>query len=49
MALVPVSEVVKVLREGFDDGLLRDVAARKAQLRQLRRLLVEQEDTCSRR
>ena len=44
MAPVPVSEIVKVLREGFDDGLLRDVAARKAQLRQLRRLLVEQED-----
>ena len=31
------------MRDGFDDGLLRDVAARKAQLRQLRRLLDEQE------
>ena len=38
------SEVVKHVRAGFEDGLLRDVAARKAQLRQLRRLLVEQED-----
>ena len=32
------------MRDGFDEGLLRDVAARKAQLRQLRRLLDEQED-----
>jgi aldehyde dehydrogenase (NAD+) len=38
------AEVVKRVRAGFDEGLLRDVAARKAQLRQLRRLLVEQED-----
>jgi aldehyde dehydrogenase (NAD+) len=38
------SEVVKHVRAGFDDGLLRDLAARKAQLHQLRRLLVEQED-----
>ena len=38
------AEVVKRVRAGSDDGLLRDVAARKAQLRQLRRLLVEQED-----
>ena len=44
-AAVPsASEVVKQVRDGFDDGLLRDVAARKAQLHQLRRLLVEQED-----
>ena len=38
------AEVVKALRGGFEDGLLRDVTARKAQLHQLRRLLVEQED-----
>ena len=43
-ALPSASEVVKHVRDGFDDGLLRDVAARKAQLHQLRRLLVEQED-----
>ena len=43
-ALPSASEVVKHVRAGFDDGLLRDVAARKAQLRQLRRLLTEQED-----
>jgi aldehyde dehydrogenase (NAD+) len=38
------AEAVKRVRAGFDDGLLRDVTARKAQLHQLRRLLVEQED-----
>ena len=37
------ADVVKRVRAGFDEGLLRDVAARTAQLRQLRRLVVEQE------
>ena len=37
-------EVVKAMRAAHEDGLLRDVAARKAQLRQLRRLLVEKEE-----
>jgi aldehyde dehydrogenase (NAD+) len=37
-------EVVKAMRAAHEDGLLRDVAARKAQLHQLRRLLVENEE-----
>jgi aldehyde dehydrogenase (NAD+) len=43
---VPLSpgEVVKAMRAAHEEGLLRDVAARKAQLRQLRRLLVENEE-----
>jgi aldehyde dehydrogenase (NAD+) len=36
--------VVKALRAGHEEGLLRDAAARKAQLHQLRRLLLEHED-----
>ena len=37
-------EVVKAMRAAHEEGLLRDVTARKAQLRQLRRLLVENEE-----
>ena len=37
-------DVVKAMRVAHEEGLLRDVAARKAQLRQLRRLLVENEE-----
>jgi aldehyde dehydrogenase (NAD+) len=43
-AVDAIPEIVQNLREGFADGLLREKSSRIAQLRQLRLMLVEQED-----
>jgi aldehyde dehydrogenase (NAD+) len=43
-AVDAIPEIVQNLREGFSDGLLRENSSRIAQLRQLRLMLVEQED-----
>jgi aldehyde dehydrogenase (NAD+) len=43
-AVEAIPEIVQNLREGFADGLLRENSSRIAQLRQLRLMLVEQED-----
>ncbi len=39
-----IPDIVEHLRTGFDAGVLRSLASRRAQLKQLRRMLVEQED-----
>ncbi len=39
-----IPDIVERVRAGFETGLLRDLAARRTQLRQLRRLLTENED-----
>jgi aldehyde dehydrogenase (NAD+) len=39
-----IPEIVQELREGFRNGVVRDIESRRSQLRQLRLLFVEQED-----
>ena len=39
-----IPDIVEHVRTGFDAGVLRTIASRRAQLKQLRRMLVEQED-----
>ena len=43
-SVAQIPETVERVRTGFETGVLRTVASRRAQLQQLRRLLVEQED-----
>jgi len=45
MSQLVAADVVEALRVGFRSGVLRDVEARRTQLRQLQRMLVEREDT----
>ncbi|MDQ3738930.1 MAG: aldehyde dehydrogenase family protein [Actinomycetota bacterium] len=47
-ALDGISDVVERVRQGFADGVVRDLASRQTQLRQLRRFLVECDTEISR-
>jgi aldehyde dehydrogenase (NAD+) len=43
-SVAQIPEIVEQVRHGFEAGVLRTIASRRAQLKQLRRMLVEQED-----